>query len=352
MKPFSVTMVSNSNAFSGNATRIISLSRHIPGSRMMFTPPRKDMRNASFTRFSNRPLSIAEKSIRMLRDGSGIVHCFKTLPTSGIPSLFGKLRAKPLIIDWDDLEGFGGFADQDPFPYNHIADRFERWIVRRADALTVVSPFLEKRARELGFEKQVHFIPNGADTEGIRYSFPRDSGKLKLIFIGIMHKSSDLDFVLECMSHLEGFDLTAVGDGPRRKEFEKLAKKLGLENVDFVGRKSALEVREYLYRSDVALMPFVDSLSNRSRSPVKLGEYMAAGKPVVTNNVGIMRKVIEDGKNGIITRDTPEDFARGIKRLRSERTRKRISVNARKTAEELSWKKIAGKLEAVYETLL
>ncbi len=287
----------------------------------------------------------------MLFDDSRIVHCFKTLPTSGIPSWIGKLKGKPLIVDWDDFEGFGGFADRDPFPYNHIADFFEKWIVKRADTLVVVSPFLEEKAREFGFEKPVYFIPNGADTEGIKYSFPENEG-MKLLFIGLLHKSSDLDFVLKSMVYLNGMSLTIVGDGPRRKEFEMLAKTLKLNNVEFLGMKKREDVRKYLYSSDIALMPFVDNISNRSRSPVKLGEYLAAGKPVVTNGVGIMKKMIENGKNGIITKDNPEDFAEGIKKLENSKLRKKISVNARKTAEKYSWKRIAKDLERIYEQLI
>jgi glycosyltransferase involved in cell wall biosynthesis len=342
-------MVSGSNVFSGNATRILNLSRYIPNTRLVFSPPRKDIENASFTHFSNRALSIVEKSLKMLFDSSKIIHCFKTLPTSGIPSMTGKLKGKPLIVDWDDFEGFGGFADKDTFPYNHIANSFEKWIVRRADALTVVSPFLEKKAREFGFERPIHFVPNGADTEGIKYKFPENGGPLKLLFIGLLHKSSDLDFVLKSMVHLKGTKLTVVGDGPRRKEFEKLAENLGLTDVEFAGMKDREEVKKHLYTSDVALMPFVDNIPNRSRSPVKLGEYLAAGKPVVTNNVGIMRMVIENGENGIITKDNPEDFAKGVKKLENLKLRKKISLNARKTAERYSWKSIAENLGKIYE---
>ena len=345
----SITMVSGSNALSGNATRIINLSKYVSDAKIMFSPPRKEIKNACFTRFSNRALSIVEKSLKMLFDTSKLIHCFKTLPTSGTPSFIGKLKGKPLIVDWDDFEGFGGFADQDPFPYNYIADRFEKWIVRRADALTTVSPFLEKSARELGFEKPIYFIPNGADTEGIRYSFPENKGRLKLLFVGLLHKSSDLDLVIRSMVYLKKAELTVVGDGPKRRDFEALAKKLNLENIEFTGMENKDEVKKHLYASDVTLMPFVDNVSNRSRSPVKLGEYLAAGKPVVTNNVGIMKMVVKNGKNGIITKDNPEDFAEGIKKLEDSKLRRKISVNARKTAEELSWKNIASKLSEVYD---
>lgn len=347
----SVAMVSSSNAFSGNATRISNLSRHIGKTKIFFSGPRRETdANVTFTHFSSRILSMKEKSLKILMDDSEIVHCFKTLPTSGIPSLMGKIRGKPLILDWDDFEGFGGFADQDPFPYNYIADRFEKWVVKRAGALTVVSPFLEKKAREFGFGGPIHFIPNGADTENIEYSFPGKGEKLKLLFVGLLHKSSELDLSLRAMQYLEDHELTVVGDGPRRKEFESLSEKLGLKNVSFLGMKNREDVKKHLYSSDVALLPFVDNISNRSRSPVKLGEYLAAGKPIVTNPVGVVKDTIKNGKNGMITKCEPRDFARGVSELENSRKRKKISLNARKTAEQMSWRKIASKLSEVYET--
>ncbi|MCK5022701.1 MAG: glycosyltransferase family 4 protein [Candidatus Aenigmarchaeota archaeon] len=347
-----VTMISSSNAFSGNAVRVTNLSKHIKGSKAIFSPPRKNIENAEFVFSSNRALSIAGKSLKMCVDKSKIVHCFKTLPTSGIPALFGKIKRKPLIVDWDDYEGFGGFADHDRFPYNHIADKFEKWVVKRADALTVVSPFLEEKAREFGYDGPIHMIQNGADIDGIRYYFPNNKGELKILFVGLLHKSSDLDFVLKSMTYVKNVKLTVLGDGPRKKEFELLAKKLNLDNIEFLGMKKENDVKKHLYSSDIALMPFVDNISNRSRSPVKLGEYLAAGKPIVTNNVGIIKNVIEHGKNGIITNDNPQDFAEGIEILRNIKTRKNISINARKTAEKLSWKNIAFDLKKVYDEIL
>ncbi len=346
-----VIFVSGSGIMSGNATRVLNLSRYINPDVIFSAPKTRAEGNIKFTKFSFRPLSIAEKSLCILSKKPDIIHCFKTLPTSGIPSVLGKIKGSHLIVDWDDFEGFGGFADKDPFPFNYIADLFEKWIVRKADALTVVSSFLEKKAREYGFRGPVYFIPNGADTEGIKCSFPKPSEKIRLIFTGLLHKSSDLGFVLESMKFLgNDFELAIIGDGPRRKEFEMLAKNLGLKNVSFLGMKPREAVKEYLYKSDIALMPFTDSISNRSRSPVKLGEYLAAGKPVVANPVGIIKDIIENGKNGILTKDNPEDFARGIEKLRSRKLMEKISKNARKTAEKYSWKNIAEKLRKVYES--
>lgn len=344
--------VSSSNAMSGNATRLINLSKYID-CEVIFSAPKKEtgIKNVTFTKSANRAKSILEKTSFVLSKKPELIHCFKTLPTSGIPSFFGKLKGARLIVDWDDFEGFGGFADQDPFPYNHIAHHFEKWIIKRADILTVVSPFLEEKAYQYGFRGPVHFIPNGADVEGIKYSFPNNN-RLKVLFVGLLYKSSDLDFVIKSFTHLnKEFRLIVVGDGPKRQEFEALAKRLNV-NVCFEGMKSREEVKKYLYNSDIALMPYVDNISNRSRSPVKLGEYLAAGKPVVTSPVGIMKEIIKDRVNGIMTKDNPEDFAEGIKELSDRGLRKKISLNARKTAEKLSWKSIAKELKKVYSSAL
>lgn len=344
-----IKIISSSNIFSGNATRILNLMRYIPDADIIFSGPHvKIERNVKFTRHGNRILSILEKTSEVIKSDFDLIHCFKTLPTSGVPSVFGKIKA-PLIIDWDDFEGFGGFADQDRFPINYIAHYFEKWVVRRADALTVVSSFLENKAREYGFKGPIYFIPNGADVENIKYNFHRQGAKIIVLFVGLLHKSSDLDLALHAFKYLnKKFQLNIVGDGPRRTEFEELTRRLKLKNVRFLGMKNRVDIKKYLYNADIALMPYKDNISNRSRSPVKLGEYLAAGKPVVTNPVGVMKLVIKNGFNGILTEDNPKDFANGIRKLEDPMLRKKISVQARKTAEKFSWEKIARKLKKIY----
>jgi glycosyltransferase involved in cell wall biosynthesis len=81
----------------------------------------------------------------------------------------------------------------------------------------------------------------------------------------------------------------------------------------FLDRKSLLN--EYAAASVLAL-PLFDDVRSAARFPTKLGEYLAAGKPVVTNSVGEIPNFLEDGVNAsLISPGDIEGFASGICRV-------------------------------------
>ena len=108
-----------------------------------------------------------------------IVYSFKPIRYSGTLSILvyivrktpwirGKIGVKKVVVDVDDWEGFGGWADRSssPYPIRLIRNFLERLSVRYCDATTVVSRELEKRVRT--FRKGrggVFYAPNGLRAE-------------------------------------------------------------------------------------------------------------------------------------------------------------------------------------------
>ena len=84
--------------------------------------------------------------------------------------------------------------------------------------------------------------------------------------------------------------LTVVGGGARLAEFRRTVAARGLAgSVELVGHVRAAEVPAYLSGADVAVTWATDRLVNRHRCSLKLREYLAAGLPVVCNDVGELR---------------------------------------------------------------
>jgi glycosyltransferase involved in cell wall biosynthesis len=111
----------------------------------------------------------------------------------------------------------------------------------------------------------------------------------------------------------------------------------------------------YLACADVLLLPFTNKICNIGRGPIKLGDYMAAGRPIVTQPVGDLRAVFtDDDPIGLLAGDRPEEFAQAICELLSEPERaEQCGENARRLAEEkYSWQRLSERLEACYETFL
>ena len=81
----------------------------------------------------------------------------------------------------------------------------------------------------------------------------------------------------------------------------------------FVDRSALL--REYAEASALAI-PLFNDVRSRARFPTKLGEYLASGRPVVTNRVGEIHRFLEDGVNACVTEPGDvEAYAGAICRL-------------------------------------
>lgn len=91
------------------------------------------------------------------------------------------------------------------------------------------------------------------------------------------------------------FGLIVGGPASDRKEYEAMAAKLGLGPTDvmFTGEIPAKDVTNALAACDILAMPFPDVPHYRLHmSPLKMFEYMAAGRPIVTSDLPTVRDVL------------------------------------------------------------
>ncbi|MCB9845862.1 MAG: glycosyltransferase [Phycisphaeraceae bacterium] len=97
------------------------------------------------------------------------------------------------------------------------------------------------------------------------------------------------------------------------RRVRSLAFERALENVTVHGRVAHGAVPPYLWHSDVLMLP--PSARDPSRdwtSPVKLGEYLASGSPVVCSDIPALRDWIEDRLVVWFRPDDPGDLARAV----------------------------------------
>jgi glycosyltransferase involved in cell wall biosynthesis len=90
-----------------------------------------------------------------------------------------------------------------------------------------------------------------------------------------------------------------VGDGLERERIEETVRTLGLRNVVMTGAVGYLEIPEYVAAMDVAIITDRGSGSFHY-SPLKLREYMSAGKAVIAPRVGEMSRWLADGVDAVL----------------------------------------------------
>ena len=118
--------------------------------------------------------------------------------------------------------------------------------------------------------------------------------------------------------------ITGAGSSdPRADWLRAEVRQAELENrVDLVGYLSRPELLDLYGRAHALLIPLFDDQQSRARFPTKIGEYLAAARPVIANSVGEIPLYFTDGVDAIVC--PPNDsvaFGRAIADLLSDPAR-------------------------------
>ena len=120
-------------------------------------------------------------------------------------------------------------------------------------------------------------------------------------------------------SRRPGTRIAIVGGTPADvAAFRAFVIREGIEGVDVVGHVPPAQVPLWLAAADVAVLPNSarSVIGARYTSPLKLYEYLAAGKPVVASDVPAVREVVTAGTTAVLVPpDDPEALATGIARV-------------------------------------
>ena len=140
-----------------------------------------------------------------------------------------------------------------------------------------------------------------------------------------------------------------VGDGERRKEFERQVAELALErNFLFLGRRR--DVPEILASCDIAVLP-----STAEGMPNAVLEYMAAGLPTVASNVGGVADIITEGVTGFLVppQNTESLEAALLRLLRDSDLASKVAQSGREhVRQNFSFDRLISEVDKLYSQLL
>ena len=240
----------------------------------------------------------------------------------------------PIIFDYSD------------FLHNR---RHMRRYCSLAKAITCVSKTLVKDASTL--HSNIHYLPNGVDSERFLNGRRRETREkygiaegVKVIgLIGVT--ASPTMFFLDAAKELErrigDFVYLIVGDGPaaERMKAHSLVRKVP---VIFTGWVPFEGIEDLFAAIDVGIYPVDQNLYFDSAFPIKILEYTAARKPVVSTDIHEVRSL--GFPNVGLCDPNPRDFA--------EKVSQALNYNGSyPSLEEFSWKRISRRLEEIVESV-
>src|SRR5262249_55540683 len=194
---------------------------------------------------------------------------------------------------------------------------------------------------------EVRVVPWGVDVRPRPLKARDGDGPLRVLFVGQMRGYKGVDWLIRAVAGQAQIELTLIGDGPQRGEYERLASDLGATNVRFLGRVTDEALHAEYDRNDVITLPSVTQAEAYGLVTV---EGMAAGcVPVVSDLPGV-RDVVTGVGVVVPPRDETALRAAFLELAADPARRKRLSGLARRAAEGLSWENCVERYEdAMYD---
>lgn len=175
--------------------------------------------------------------------------------------------------------------------------------------------------------------------EELRRSLGLPPDRVIVGFTGHAYPDRGCDLLIHALALLpkECVVLLVGGTEPDLERVRGVARSLGLTNrVIITGAKLPTEVPGYQVASDVLVIPYTSRLSTRDWcSPLKVFEYMAARRPIVSSDLRSLREVLRHGENALLF--PPDDAAALAAAIREAIRRPELGEAAGREAPKFTW---------------
>ena len=217
------------------------------------------------------------------------------------------------------------------------------WFYGQLDTVFVNSEEYRESWIKRGFDPaKLEIFPRGLDTElfhptrrdpAFFEKFGSTNGQVRLLYVGRVSREKDLDLLADAYRRLrkEGLpiQLCVVGHGPYSKEFSD-----ALPEALFTGYLKGEELAGAYASADIFVFPSTtDTFGN------VIIEAQASGIPVIVSDSGGPKELVENNRNGLITKSHDvEDLTRAIRELvANPERRKQMGSLARESVIDRTW---------------
>jgi len=302
-----------------------------------------------------------------LRHGFDVIHAHNPPDTLFLAALPFKLMGKKFIFDHHDLA---------PELYQSrygARGRLIVWGLRWAEKLSLKLADVTIATNESYKEVQVKrggvhanrcfVVRNGPNADRMTIVAPcerlRRMGKSILCYIGCLNPQDGLDYLLRALSHLtydlkrSDYHCVIMGHGDSLANLKVMSRELKLEDyVEFTGFIPDADLLANLSAADICVDPDPSSPLNDVSTWIKIMEYMAYGKPIVSFDLKETRYSAQEAAIYVKPNDERE-FALGIAKLMDDPAlRARMGAFGRTRVEhELQWSCVGKNLADAYRAL-
>jgi glycosyltransferase involved in cell wall biosynthesis len=252
----------------------------------------------------------------------------------------------------DDLIAMIKSSPQIPFFLKPIGSFIgEKYINKNiliSKKISITNEFLASKYQIPSEKKEI--IPNGVDTKLFKniQSSKNDLGLEGFIigYVGVLREWVNFEHLFKILTLLNrDVKILIVGKEGRFNETIKLAKKYKVyDKIIFTGNVPYSLVPKYISAMDICMIPFINSQVSQGALPLKLFEYMACEKPIISTNIPSIKKLASDIVNFY---SNEKDLLNNINLLYyDKKLRLKLGNRGKELVEEsYTWDKISNYLE-------
>src|SRR5437762_2218376 len=303
-----------------------------------------------------------------VRRGFDVMHAHNPPDTLFLVAVPFKLLGKKFVFDQHDLcpELYRSRYSATEGFYTRFLRVFEWCSLKLADVTIATNESYKqiqiKRANKNPYD--VFVVRNGPNQMRMMPAAP--SARLKgmnksiLCYIGSLNPQDGVDYLLRSLRHLlcdlkrSDFHCVIMGTGDSLQDLRDLAGNLQLNGcVELTGFVPDEDLQANLAAADICVDPDPSSPLNDVSTWIKIMEYMAYAKPIVSFDLKETR--FSAGEAALYVKPNAEaEFAESIAQLmqQPDLREKMGSYGRQRVEQELQWSKVGRNLLTAYETLL
>lgn len=224
----------------------------------------------------------------------------------------------------------------------NIIEKYEYAMNNKNVYIITTADELAKDVKEKRGEENLAVSSNGVDYEFFQhfedYKIEDDilqifnNGKINVCYYGALAKWFDYELIKK-IAKTQKYNIILFGIKYDEAFDENIN---GEENIYFMGPRDYKVLKYYAEKCDILTIPFILNDITKSTSPVKIFEYMALHKPIVTTDMQECRKY-----KSVLIGKNHEDFIKCLEKAYKIRNDKEYIKLLDKEAKENDWKEKA-----------
>jgi glycosyltransferase involved in cell wall biosynthesis len=283
--------------------------------------------------------------------GFGILNSYSAVRAAagtGIPFICYWIDVLHLLLPSRIFRPLGRFVESITLPKSDkvlvINEKLKEYVVRLG------APPARTEVLRAGIDTGLFNAATDGSAQRAHYGLGRED--IVIFFMGWLYHFSGLKEVTRKLAEAgnRGLKLLIVGEGDAYDEIERLRHEYHLENqVILAGKKSYQELPGFIAAADICVLPaYPQEKIMQDIVPIKMYEYMAMGKPVISTDLpGVRREFGDD--NGVVYVSRPEDTISEALTLVQNGRLAEMGARARQFATRNSWENITGRFEQILE---